>query len=164
MHYLVKLIVQAETKQGAIDQAERDAEDLVENGYDFDWFNMDGRWGKAEAHKVGSKKGKELIEAGMKNIRDDFDTAMRHIRFMMENFTDDEIYNDEIVTKGLTLPDGVWYPSKYQFRVASGDTPCAGVYAPDGNVWGGKVNSDRDLKSLLKDGKNLWVVPVDFHS
>lgn len=163
MHYLIKLLVQAETAEEALGQAELDAGTMVEYGY-IDWYDMNGRWGTSEAHSLESEKGKELLEEGMKCNREEFDGAMEAIRYMMENFSDEEIYNEEFKKDDKQSVD--FYLSKYQFSIAAGKTNAAAVYAMDGELWGSRINSDKELKRALEgiEDDKLWVVPVDVHN
>lgn len=163
MHYLVKMLVQADTAEEALEQANRDAETMVERG-EADWFDMDGRWGKSEAHKITSKKGKELLKEGMDSNRSEFDRALAAIRYMMDNYSDDEIYNETFTAKDKK--ESEHYLSKYQFTIASGSSNAPAVYAMDGDLWGSRIDSDRELEMLLadKDKTKLWMVPVDVHN
>lgn len=163
MHYLVKMLVQAETAAEALEQAERDADTMVEYGY-IDWYDMKGRWGDSKAYKATGVKGKALLKEGMEANRSEFDRGLAAIRYMLENYTDDEIYNENF-TK-TDQKESEFYLSRYQFTVASGRDNSASVYAMDGNLWGSKVDNDKDLDIILHDNKDkkLWVVPVDVHN
>lgn len=163
MHYLVRMLVEAETAEEALEQAYSDCDTMVEYQY-IDWFNMDGRWGKSKAYRITSKKGRELLEEGMKSNRNEFDGAMAAIRYMMENYTDDEIYNEDFTNTDQN--ESEYYLSRYQFTIASGTPNSASVYAMDSSLWGTKVDNDKDLNHILEghDKKKLWVVPVDVHN
>lgn len=163
MHYLAKLLVQGDNAAEALENARTDAEQLVEWGK-FDWYDMDGRWGTSKAYSVTSKKGKELIEEGMKANREEFDRALESIRYMMDRYSDDDIYEENFDRRD---PNGEGiYVSNYMFSIAGGDPSGPYVYAQDGDIWGGKVERERSLKNILEDNKDkkLWVVPVDFHN
>lgn len=161
MHYLVKLIVKAETAEEAVQQAESDATTMVEYGY-IDWYDMDGRWGKSKAYGVKTKKGKELIAEGMAENRAEFDRAMAAIRYMMENYSDDEIYEENFTQ--VDQKQSEHYLSKYQFTIASGTSNAAVCYAMDGDLWGSRIDNDKDLGHVLGVDGKLWVVPVDVHN
>lgn len=163
MHYLVKMLVQADNAKEALEQAQMDADTMVEYQY-IDWYDLNGRWGDSKAYGVSSKKGKALLEEGMKCNRDEFDRAMAAIRYMMDNYTDDDIYNENF-TK-TDQHDSEFYLSRYQFTIASGRANAACVYAMDGNLWGSRVENDKDLEHILEGNKDkkLWVVPVDVHN
>lgn len=163
MHYLVKMLVEANTAEEALEQARMDCDSMVEYGY-IDWYDMDGRWGTSKAYKITTKKGKEFLDSGMKENRSEFDRAMAAIRYMMENYTDDEIYNEDFTQ--VDQKESQYYLSRYQFTIASGRADAAVVYAMDGNLWGSRIDNDKDLKHVLDshDNKKLWVVPVDVHN
>lgn len=161
MHYLVKMIVRADTAEEAVQQAERDADTMVEFGY-IDWYDMHGRWGDSKAYGVKTKKGKELIKEGMETNRAEFDRAMAAIRFMMDNYTDDEIYEENFTKDDQSKSE--FYLSKYQFTIASGSANAASCYAMDGNLWGSRIDNEKDLEHVLGSDGKLWVVPVDVHN
>ena len=166
MHYLLKLVVKGENEKEAMANALDDAEELVNRG-DYDWFTMDGRWGESKPYRVNSETGKQHIEDGMSAHRRDFDSAMKHIRYMMDNYSDDDIYNENFGDYRGKLPEDVWYLSKWQFYGASGDKNGPYVYALDGNIWGGYLEKEGDVKHVMdkdSDSNKLWVVPVDFHN
>ena len=162
MHYFIKLVVEADSAEEAIECAERDANQLVELG-EFDYHDMNGRWGDSEAFRVGSENGKELIKEGMEGNRRSFDRGLEAVRYMLENFTDDEIYNENFGDQ----TESDFYVSRYQFAAVAGETSCPRVYAMDGNIWGGKVDKDSDMEYVLNkdsDVHQLWVVGIDFHN
>lgn len=163
MHYLVKMLVKADTAEEALQQAESDADSMVEYQY-IDWYDMNGRWGKSEAHSITSKEGKELLKEGMECSRNEFNRAMEAIRYMMDTYSDDDIYNEEF-TK-TDQKESEYYLSRYQFTVAAGRANAAVVYAMDSELWGSRVDNDNDLKHILDghDNEKLWVVPVDVHN
>ena len=162
MHYLVKLLVEADNAKEALENARTDADSLVEMG-EFDWYNFDGRWGESKAYGAESKKGKELIKEGMEANRRGFNEGLAAVRFMLENFTDDQIYEedfpkyDDIKDK---LPEGVYHLSRWNFSRVSSHTNEPAVYSE-----GSRVDSERSLQNQFKYAKRkLWVVPVDFHN
>lgn len=162
MHYLVKMLVEADTASDALAQAEVDCDTMVELGI-IDWYDMDGRWGKSKAYGIKSKKGAALLREGMDCNRREFDRAMEAIRYMMENYSDDEIYEEKF-TK-TDQKESEYYLSRYQFAIVYGDTNAAAVYAMGQDLWGARVNSEGDLEHILKDeNRKLWVVPVDVHN
>lgn len=167
MHYLVKLVVKGSNATEALEQAVIDADTLVEYG-DYDWYAVDGRWGKGKAYGVDSKKGQELLKEGMKFHRQEFDSGLAHIRYMLQHYSDDDIYNENWGEVDRdSLPKDVYYLSKYQFNIADGGRNGAFVYAMDGDLWGGMAQKDSDLEHILnKNNKpdKLWVVPIDFHN
>ena len=163
MHYLVKMLVKADTAEEALQQAESDADSMVEYQH-IDWYDMNGGWGKSEAYPIISKEGKKLLKKGMECSRDEFNRAMEAIRYMMDTYSDDDIYNEEFTKTDQR--EGKYYLSRYQFTVAAGRENAAAVYAMDDELWGGRVNNDKDLKRILggQSNEKLWVVPVDVHN
>lgn len=160
MHYLVKLLVKADNEEEALEAAERDGNSLVEQG-EFDWFTLDGRWDKSVAVKLDSDKGKALVKEGMEASRRDFDKGLEAVKYMLENFSDDDIYNQNFGNQR----DSEIYLSRDQFRVVAGDSNCPCIFALDGDLWGSRIDNDKDLEYILnKDTENLWIVPVDFHN
>lgn len=166
MHFLIKVLVPGANVTEALQNAHDAADDMTnpEFGTDFDWYNMDGdRW-SVEAHKVTSKRGKELIKEGMEGTRREFNEAIKTILYTLENFSDDEIFNEDFQNKEgrEPMPEGVHYLSRWQFGRVGHHGTCY-LYAPNPEIWGGRVENDKDLKSILDNNKNLWVVPIDFH-
>jgi hypothetical protein len=157
------MLVEAENGKEALSAAETDCESMVERGI-IDWFDMDGRWGTSKAYGVNSVKGKKLLKEGMDSNRSQFDRALAAIRYMMENYSDDQIYNEQFDEKDKKECEH--YLSRYQFNIAYGGSNNPSVYCIDGNLWGSRVDNDKDLAHILenKEGRKLWVVPVDVHN
>jgi hypothetical protein len=163
MHYLVKMLVTADNAKEALEEAYTDCETMVEQGI-IDWFDMNGRWGESKAYSVKTKAGQKLIREAMDCNRKEFDRALEAIRYMFENYTDDQIYNEEF-TK-TDQKESEHYLSRYQFTIASGRTNAAALYAMGYELWGSRVENDKDLEHILENNKDkkLWVVPVDVHN
>lgn len=162
MHYPIKLIVKADNAEDALYAAERDAEELVERGH-YDYYSLEGRWGKSEAVKVTSEEGKKLIKGGMEEDRADFDRAISAVRHMLDTYTDHEIYNEQFTKEDKA--NSPFYLSRYQFGILYNNNSGGGVFALDGDLWGSRVDNDNDLEQILsKDTDKLWVVVVDFHN
>jgi len=163
MHYLVRMLVEADNSEEALQRAENDCQEMVENGT-IDWFDMDGRWGTSKAYGINSQKGKKLIEEGMENNRKEFDEALEAIRYMLNGYSNEDIYNEKF--DSVDRQESGHYISRYQFAVAAGNSNVACVYAMDGDLWGNRVNDDRSMKMILENSeeKKLWVVPVDVHN
>lgn len=161
MHYLVKLLVEAETAEEALEQAREDADNMVERG-EFDYYDFYGRWGESQAYAADSEEGKQHIKEAMEAARREFDEGLAVIRYMLENYSDDDIYEEnfgsyeELKDK---LPENVYRLSKWQFMRAAGDSHGPTLYSE-----GSKVDGAKSLEYQFKFAKNpLWVVPVDFH-
>lgn len=163
MHYLVRMLVEADNAREAVAQAETDCDRMVEQSI-IDWYDMNGRWGESKAYGINSQKGQALLKEGMENNRRQFDEAMKAIRYMMESFTDDQIYNEQFTRE--EQDKAPCYLSRYQFSIADGRSNNASVYCMDGSLWGSRLDKDTDLEYILNNNedKKLWVVPVDVHN
>lgn len=163
MHYLVRMLVEADSGKDAVEQARIDCDTMVEYGY-IDWYDFEGRWGDSKAYGIKSQKGKKLLEEGMKYNREQFDDAMKAIRYMMDRFSDDAIYNEDFTRSEQDMSE--IYLSRFQFTIAAGRSNAACVYAMDSSLWGSRVSNDKDLEYILENNKSkkLWVVPVDVHN
>lgn len=164
MHYLARLIVEANTAKEAMELVNQDLDDLVERN-EFDWYDLNGRWGKSKAFGINSKTGKKLIAEGMEESRREFGVAMDHIRYMVDNYTDDQIYNEEF-DKNKETPKGIYHLSRYMFSAADSNGGNSVIYLMNGNIWGGRIRNGRDLSRALnyKTRSKLWVIPVDCHN
>lgn len=162
MHYLIRVIVKAENSEEAVEKADSFMGDLVERG-EYDWYDLDGRWGKSVGHPISSEKGKELIDEGMKYTRENFDRSMAAIRYMLENYSDDEIFEEKFDKENAPSE---FYLSRYQFNCAYGSgSGNAYVYGSD-DVWGSAIDNQKDLARVMQDedAKDFWVVAVDAHN
>ena len=162
MHYLVGMIVKAESAEEALEVAEQDADTLVEQGY-YDYHSFEGRWGESEALPLGSEKAQQIIKELMEADRADFDRGIEAVRYMIENYTDDQIYNETFSKEDKENTS--FYLSRYQFGVLYNNNSGGGVFALDGDLWGSKLDKDADLKYILDKGTDdLWLVTADFHN
>lgn len=163
MHYLITIITEADDKDEALANAEAYANELVEQA-EFDWYDMDGRWGKSEAMKLTSIKGQKRLQESMGYTRKEFDRSITAIRHMLEHYDDNAIYNEDWSNdsnKGVPH-----YLSRYQFVCAGGGGNTVNTYG-DSSVWGGRIDNNKDLQHILerKEGTDrLYVVPIDFHN
>lgn len=162
MHYLIKVLVEADNAEEALTKAENECDTLVERQH-IDWYNMDGRWGKSEAHEAESEQGKKLIAEGIQAARRQFDEAMAAVRYMMDNYSDDDIFEERFPSYSELegkLPEGVYSLSKWQFGRVNHNSNEPFLYS-EGEV----VDNQRSLASQFKYAeKQLWVVPVDAHN
>ena len=159
MHYLIRVIVKADNGVEALQKAELFMDDLVKRG-EYDWYDMDGRWGKSVAHLLDSPHGKELLNNGMQYARENFDRSMAAIRFMLENYTDDQIFEED-----FTQVEGM-YLSRYQFHCIYGDGSGNAFVYGDDDVWGSGVDNQTAVNRILADpeAKDFWIVPIDVHN
>jgi hypothetical protein len=168
MHYLIKLLVVGDNAKDALTSAESYAKKLCGDGNGsgtFDWYDMHGRWGDSKAYKLESKEGQAILKEGMEGTRREFNSAMAHVRYMVEHFTDDEIYNGTLkLPEGKEKPENVYYLSRWQFLRAYGGGNGVYVYSED---WGEAIDCDKDLIAATGEYKpegQQWVVAVDFHN
>ena len=164
MHYTVKLIVQADDREKALANAESYAESLCNSGGPFDSYDMNGGWGKSEAVALSSKRGKKLLTEGMNSSRREFDEALGCVKYMLEHFTDDQIYEDNYKSlDDVEKPKGIGYLDRWQFGRITGHGDSSYVYA-EGSIWGGPIKNQTDLRNATAGETNLWIVQVDFHN
>lgn len=155
MHYLVRLIVEAENAEEAKAEADRVMEDLLD-WHEFDWYNIptdESRWENCWVpEKVSSKKGAAWIEDAMAGQLKDFKRTLQSVRHMVENYSDEQIFEEQ-----FEQVDGM-YLSRWQFRQASGGD-CQ-LFDHNGST----ITNQHYLDMILKDTENLWVVQVDAHN
>lgn len=158
MHYLVTLIVTAENAEEANSQADSTMMDLIE-WKEFDWYHdtPDGsRWdGCWKPIKLSTKKAQAIVLDAMHGQLAEFKQTMSTIRLMLDNFSDEQIFNEE-----FTQADG-HYLSRYQFSRASGyHANACQLFGENGDT----IINQRGLDYYLKDPKDQWVVQVDCHN
>ena len=159
MHYLVRLIVEADTVEEANIQADSVMMDLVE-WHEFDWYtmqDMESRWDDCwKPIRLATKKAQAMVQETMQEQRTVFDELMATIRFMMSHYNDEQIFNEEFKQE---MPGR--YLSRYQFSKASVyNADACQLYDTNGNA----ITNQRDLDAYLKEPKRLWVVQVDCHN
>lgn len=158
MHYLVRLIVEAEDAKEANNHAECVMSDLLE-WKEFDWYSTgtdDSRWEDCwKPVRLSSKKGQAWVNDAMEGQLEEFKRTMQTIRLMLEHYSDEQIFNEEFEQiKGHHL-------SRYQFSRASG---CHANACQLFDTDGCSITSQRELDWRLEDPKGLWVVQVDCHN
>lgn len=180
MHMVIRTIVYAKDKDEALDEARHVFERLVEREK-FDYYTMfdnegtsvsgKGRWGElTPVAEVDSKKGKQLINEGMKYTQEHFNEAIKYVREALDKHTDKELFEDRTVKV-----NGMTRMFKYYCSVmGSYDGPNVWLYDNDGEG----ITDHEHLKDVLskwqsiydrenkpnphKDMK-IWVVPADVH-
>ena len=158
MHYLVRLIVTGDTKEEANNEARWIMDELVE-WHEFDWYTVtaeDSRWPDCwSPMRLSSKKAQSIVNETMSEQLEEFKRTMDSVRFILKNYTDEQIFNEEFE------PVEGHYLSRYQFSKASGYHGNACLLFGEG---GDSITSQKHLDGYLKDTKNLWVVQVDCHN
>lgn len=159
MHYLVRLIVEADSAEEANSQADSVMMDLIE-WKEFDWYHTEAdgsRWeGCWKPIRLSTKKAQAMVRDTMQGQIAEFMDTIATIRLMLDQYSDEQIFNEEFKqgTAGRDL-------SRYQFSKASGyHANACQLYDTNGS----SIISQRELDFYLKDPKNLWVVQVDCHN
>lgn len=158
MHYLVRIIVEAESADEANMEADNVMNDLIDQR-EFDWYHTntdDSRWpGCWKPSRLSSKAGLAMVKDAMAGQLSEFKQTMETIRLMLDNYSDEQIFNEEFEqVKGH-------YLSRYQFSVASGYHGNACQLFDTG---GCHITSQRDLDRYTVNAKDSWVVQVDCHN
>ena len=159
MHYLVRLIVEADDATEAKSRADSVMIDLVEYG-EFDWYRDeadDSSWPDCwKPVRLSTKKARATVADAIQSQLTEFKQAIATIRLMLESYSDEQIFNEE-----FTHDMAGHYLSRYQFSRASGyhANTCL-LFDTNGN----SIISQRELGLLLKKPDGLWVVQVDCHN
>lgn len=192
MHMVIRAIVYAKTEKEALEKAKEVFDKLVEWKI-FDYYvtfdgagtavSGRGRWGDLPAvADVTSKNGKQLIEDGMKFIKEDFMDNIKEIRKALKIFSDRELFEgknmkDKTEIKVAEALDG----DEYLYLLNLFRMYCDGIAKEDSYLFndeGGSIDTPEHLKNALNkykgiyedDGKEnpyknmkIWVVPADVH-
>lgn len=161
MHYLVRILTETDNKEQAIANAFSYADDLVESG-DFDWYNTGSeRWNEGgKAFKLSSKTGQKWLQSALDNNRHEFNRGLEAVKAMLNEFSDDDIYNEKFGTPEQRQARK-YFASRYSFTmVGRGQSYLYG----DNDLWGGAIQNDSELEQVTKDRKDLWIVSIDFHN
>lgn len=160
MHYLVRLIVKADSATDALENADSYAQELVERG-DFDWYDMNGRWGKSKAVRLSTETGTKMLIDAMQTIRNEFSDNINTVRYMLNTFTNEQIFNNDYSSDEGKRPENVGFISRYSMGKAGNGQGY--IYSES---YGGSIDSQKDLDFALKGEnlKSLWVISVDFHN
>ena len=176
MHMVIRAIVYAENKEDALDNARDIFDKLCERGT-FDYFTMfdeegscvsgRGRWGNlTPVAKVTSPEGKELIDEGWEATVREFKSAMKEIRKIIAQFTDEEIMEEK------TVKEKDFFMPRYQFYCI-GQYDGSGIWLYDNDGSGIRTRHhldnaltkwpDLDHTSEEYKGLEVWIVPADVH-
>ncbi len=157
MHYLVRIIVEAEDADEANMQAGNVMSDLIE-WREFDWYNTstdESRWPDCwKPCRLSSKAGLAMVKDAMAGQLSEFKHTMETIRLMLD-YSDEQIFNEEFEQVSGH------YLSRYQFSVASG---YHGNACQLFDAEGCSITSQRDLDRYTANPKDSWVVQVDCHN
>jgi hypothetical protein len=159
MHYLVSLIVEADNADEANNRADSIMQDLIERE-EFDWYStaVDGsRWPNCwKPASLDDNKTIIILRDAINDQLTEFVRIMAVIRHMLDNYTDQQIFNEN-----FEQVDNVGYLSRYQFSRASGyhGNVCQ-IYDTNGST----ITNYRELNPLLSNTSRLWLVQVDCHN
>lgn len=158
MHFLVQFIVEADNVDEANNQVENALTNLIEWG-DFDWYNDSpetSRWADCwKPTRLTEEATKVMVQETMNEQFKEFKESLAAIRFMLENYNDEHIFNGRF-DQGTSKH----YLSRYQLTVASGHGGIPRQLYGDSSA----IASQRELDWYLEKPERLWVVQVDCHS
>lgn len=158
MHYLIRLIIEADDSATAIDQAKCAMDTLIEQR-EFDWYREErdeSAWEDCwNPMPLDSDTGQAWVKNAIDSQFAEFTACMKSIRHMVQNYTDEQIFDEKFATnQPVSL-------SRYYFSKASGyHANACQLY----DTTGGAITSHRELEYHLKSPNNLWVVQVDCHN
>ena len=192
MHMVIRALVYAKDKKGAIEQARHVFERMCGEGLQFDYYTMFGkenegsvvsgpdRWGHLpECELATSKKGKKLVDEGWEATSQEFKRHFEEVKKGMELFTADELLETEYVESkadDISPEEKEKRSIRSMFRYYCN---CMGAYRGH-SIWlydndGEGITTKRHLNDVLskwegrggaskeyKD-KKVWVVPADVH-
>ena len=158
MHYPTVILSQAECEQDAHDKALALADELVEQGR-YDYYNANSeRWeNSGKTYALASELGKKAVELALLANRRTFDMAIHAARMMLQEFTDDQIYEED-------FGDGErdYLPTRWHFGQVYDATSL--IYG-DHDVWGGEaIRNDKDFQAATDNLQSIWVTCLDFHN
>ena len=151
MHYRIGILTAGATRHEARDNAVAFADELVTRG-EFDYY--DAR--RARTYQLASALGRKAIDGALAANRKEFDTALRAVKLMLQEFTDEQIYQDD-----YPPDERDYYASRYEFTQV-GDGHCY-LYGDNG-IWGEKIRNDKDYEAATAQHDNLWVTCMGFHN
>jgi len=160
MHYLIRVVGQAESQEEAHENALDFVDDLIERR-EFDYYDLDSQRFEENGftHQLVSAMGQLLIQDALKANREAFDRALYAVRMMLAHYTDEQIYQND-------FPDELrdYHVSRHEFAVVGGYTHDCYLYGDD-TVWGDKIQTDKDYALAVQDldPNELWVTSLDVH-
>jgi hypothetical protein len=158
MHYLVRLIIEADDSATAIDQAKCAMDALIEQR-EFDWYREEGdesAWeGCWKPMPLESNTAKAWIKDAMDSQFAEFNHSMTAIRHMVLNYNNEQIFDEDFGE------NREMHPSRYYFSKASGYHANASLLY---DTYGSAITSNTDLRSYIDQSKSYWVIQVDCHN
>jgi len=165
VHYLVRIISQAPDREAAYKQAVDTADQLVSDGtYDYYVADSEHSIQVGETFRVSSLLGKTAVEEALKWQKAAFMRAMGAIRIMLEQFTDEQMYQNEYPAPADGSEREYW-PHRWQFHVAAGDQTSTFLYR-DTLLGAGAIQNDTEYQTIVEahDPQELWVTGFNFHN
>src|SRR5262249_42799293 len=153
MHYLIRVIGQAESQEEAHENALAFVDDLIERR-EFDYYDLDSPRFEENGHtyQLVSAVGQMLVQDALKANRGAFEHPLYAVRMMLAHYTDEQIYQNN-------FPDQPrdYCGSRHEFAVVGGYTHDCYLYGDD-TIWGEKIQNDTDYAMAIQDlGLNeLW--------
>ena len=185
MHKVIRFIVYADNKEGAMKTADLLLNRLCEKGsYDYGTFFNESspvsgktRWGQKPCCSLASgEPGKKLIDEAMKWQKDEFLEKIKAMRKVLEEYENDELYEEELQDKRKkiieTLENNkdrsfIEYLSSFRFVCnCIGGGYHGDIYLYDHEAQ--PIITKNDLKNALnkwgqKDKRKIYVIPCDTH-
>jgi hypothetical protein len=130
VHYLIGILTEGQTRHEAGDNALAFADELVTRG-EFDFYDRQ----RSRTYTLASALGKKAVEGALAANRREFDAALHAVKLMLQEFTDEQIYQDDYPPE---LRE--YYASRYEFtQVGDGRVYLYG----DEGVWGEKIRNEK---------------------
>lgn len=161
MHYLIRVIGQADSQDEAHENALSFIDGLIDRN-EFDYYDVSSqRFNESgQTHQLVSNMGQLLIQDALKANRDAFNRALYAVRMMLAHYTDEQIYRND-------FPDDPrdYFASRHEFAAAGGATHDCYLYG-DGSIWGEKIQSDKEYAMAIHDldANEVWVTCLDVHN
>jgi hypothetical protein len=151
VHYLIGILTEGETRHQARANAVAFADELVTRG-EFDYYDKQ----RARTYTLVSALGKKAVEGALAANRREFDAALHAVKLMLQEFTDEQIYQDDYPPEPRD-----YFASRYEFTQV-GDGHCY-LYGNNA-VWGEKIRNEKDYQAATAAHDNLWVTCMGFHN
>lgn len=151
MHYSIRILTQGANKDEARATAFDYADALVDLG-EFDYYDAED----VKTYRLASELGKKAVEGALARNREEFMLSLQAVRLMLQEFTDEQIYQDDYPPEKRD-----YYASRWQFsQVGEGRSYLYG----DRAIWGEAIRNDKDFQAATEGHANLWVTSMDFHN
>lgn len=172
MHKTIGLLVYGKNEEEAKENAENLIDDITGEGKYYDYGGI------IESNEaifdVESEKGKDTIKEFMDYTREDVFDALKEIRKAIENFSDEDIFEEEILNPKQQIINGLKEKAEnplsmirhYFYKIGDYDGACIWLY----DYQGAGIRTTRNLKWALEHYDNeelkkqkLFIVLCDVH-